>query len=389
VLTLGVSRALTTEPLTIRFGRAVDPIMAEAPRCLGLAVSLGSFVGTGCVVAALITGGTLGSVLMVLGITLPLLILQDSGRVTCFALGRPRVAAANDAVWVLSVLPWVVLATSRPEAQTWHYVAAWLVPGAAAGIPLLVQLRLVPSVRRALSWFVETRNLGVPLVWNYGLMAAPAYLLFALMPLVASLYELGLARAAYLPYGFFGVIFQGAWLVLLPAASRRSREQLIRLAFWSSAGLAATALLWVSILAFAVPASVGVALFGSTWTETTAIRLFFAGALIAQVLGVGPLVALRALEAPKLLVYVRLITAPLMLVGGLILAGIHGAEGLAVAIMFGDVSATLLSWVVLARFARSRVDPPAAVSTVVVGVAAHEHVERTSSVRVASRESAC
>jgi hypothetical protein len=170
-----------------------------------------------------------------------------------------------------------------------------------------------------------------------------------LTPIVASLYELGLARSAYLPYGFFGVVFQSAGLVLLPAASRRSSAHLARLAAWSSAGLGALALVWSIVLAVAVPTQLGVTLFGESWNDTSAIRLIFAAALVAQAIGVGPLVALRALEAPKLLVYVRLVTATLMLSVGVILAARYGAAGLAVGILIGDLSATFLSWVVFAR----------------------------------------
>jgi hypothetical protein len=291
-------------------------------------------------------------VLLVLGITFPLLMVQQAGRVACFALGRPRSAAANDAAWALVELPLVVVVMVQPDAQTWHYVAAWLIPGAIAGALMLVQLRVLPSLRGASAWFADTRKLAIPLVWNYGLTAVPAHLVYALTPMVASLYELGLARAAYLPYGFFGVVFQSASLVLLPAASRRSSAHLARLAYWSSAGLGASALVWSIVLAVAVPAQLGVTVFGESWNDTSAIRLIFGGALVAQMIGVGPLVALQALEAPKLLVYVRLVTAPLMLAIGLILAARYGAAGLAVGILIGDFSVTLLSWVVFARFRR-------------------------------------
>ena len=54
-------------------------------------------------------------------------------------------------------------------------------------------LRVLPSLRGAGAWFADTRKLAIPLVWNYGLTVAPAYLLFALTPIVASLYELGVA----------------------------------------------------------------------------------------------------------------------------------------------------------------------------------------------------
>jgi hypothetical protein len=395
VLSVGVCRALTTEPLAIRFGRAVNPIMAQAPRCLGLALCFGTLVGTACVVAALSTGGTLRSVLLVLGVTFPLLIVQDAGRVACFALGRPRSAAANDAVWALVELPLVAVVMVQPDAETWHYVAAWLVPGAIAGVFMLVQLRVLPSLRGVGAWFADTRKLAIPLVWNYGLTAAPAYLLFALMPIVASLYELGMARSAYLPYGFFGVVFQSAWLVLLPAASRRSSAHLARLAAWSSAGLGALALVWSIVVAVAVPAQLGVTLFGESWNDTSAIRLIFAAAVVAQMIGVGPLVALQALEVPKLLVYVRLVTAPLMLAVGVILSARYGAGGLAVAILIGDFSATFLSWAVFACIRRSPSVPisPSQPDIVVHGL---PHDGGTSlrptpamGARVFSEESAC
>jgi hypothetical protein len=395
VFSLGVCRALTTEPLAIRFGRAVDPILANAPRCLGLALCFGTLVGTACVVAALSTGGTLRSVLLVLGVTFPLLIVQDAGRVVCFALGRPRRAAANDAVWALVELPLAALVMVQPDAKAWHYVAAWLVPGAIAGALMLVQLRVVPSIRGAGAWFADTRKLAIPLVWNYGLTTAPGYLLFALTPIVASLYALGMARSAYLPYGFFGVVFQSAWLVLLPAASRRSSAHLARLAAWSSAGLGALAFVWSIMLAVAVPAQLGVTLFGESWNDTSAIRLIFAAALVAQAIGVGPLVALRALEAPKLLVYVRLVTTPLMLAVGVILAARYGAVGLAVAIFIGDFSATFLSWTVFARTRRTPSVPisPNLPDTVVHGIPHDEGAllrpTPAKGARVFPQESAC
>ena len=122
----------------------------------------GILVGTACVVAALSTGGTLRSVLLVLGVTFPLLIVQDAGRVACFALGWPRRAAANDAVWALVQLPLVAVVMVQPDAETWHYVAAWLVPGAIAGALVLVQLRVLPSLRGAGAWFADTQKSGDP-----------------------------------------------------------------------------------------------------------------------------------------------------------------------------------------------------------------------------------
>jgi len=352
ILAIGGNRALTTEPLAIRFGRAPVPILERAPAYLGLALGVGSALGGSCLLAAAVSSGTLRTVLVVLGVTFPLLLIQDAGRVTFFAMGQPRRAAANDALWALIELPLVALVVAEPHPSTWHYVAAWLVPGAIAGLFALRQLRVLPSPGSARAWFADNRRLAVPLVWNYALTAAPPYLLFGLTAVVASLYELGLARLAYLPYGIFGLVFQSAWLVLVPAASRRSRRDIARLASWSSACLGAVALAWALVVTVGLPAGLGGELFGTGWSQTNAARSVFGVALVAQAIGVGPQVALRALEAPKSLVHVRFVTAPLVLGGGLVLAARMGAVGVALGVLVGDLSTTSLSWIVLRRVQR-------------------------------------
>jgi hypothetical protein len=365
VIAIGVSRSLTTEPLAIQFGRDVDAILERAPMCLGFALGAGCVFGAGCVVAATSTSGALSSALLVLGLTFPLLIVQDAGRVTCFAMGSPRRAVANDAVWAVLELPLVAVVVSRSHAPIWQYIAAWLLPGAIAGLLILYQLSVRPSLRHAGAWFRGNRRLATPLVWNYGLTAAPPYVLFALTPLVASLFELGIARTAYLPYGVFGVIFQSAWLVLLPAASRRKGRDLARLAVVSSAVLGSVALTWVILVSVVMPGRLGVALFGDGWAETGGTRLVFGAALVAQAVGVGPFVALRALEVPSRLVRIRLVTAPTMVLGGLLLTAELGAIGLAVAVMFGDLATTCLSWAVFpASNRRLGVLPPPVVTGV-------------------------
>ena len=220
------------------------------------------------------------------------------------------------------------------------YVAAWLVPGAIAGSFMLVKLRVLPSLRGAGAWFADTRKLAIPLVWNYGLTAVPAYLLYTLMPIVASLYELGMARSAYLPYGFFGVVFQSASLILLPAASRRSSAHLARLAAWSSAGLGALALVWSIVLAVAVPARLGVTVFGESWNDTSAIRLIFAAAVVAQAIGMGRSSPSEPSRRRSFSSTSGSSPHPLMLAIGLILSARYGAAGLAVGILIGDLSTT-------------------------------------------------
>jgi hypothetical protein len=223
---------------------------------------------------------------------------------------------------------------------------------------VLWQLRLVPTPTRARQWLREQSDLGVPLFWNYVLMTTPPYLLFALTPLVATLGELGIARAAYVPFSPFGILIQSSWLLLLPAASRRSPREIARLAFWSSAALGALAFVWSLAMAFGIPHSVGVSLIGDSWAQTDTSRILFGCALTAQAFGIGPLIAMRAIERPQDLVRVRMISAPLVLGGGLVLAAYTGAVGVAFGIALGDVITTLLSWHIARRRFRGAVAEP-------------------------------
>jgi hypothetical protein len=349
VLAVGLTRAVTTEPLTIRMSRDEDAIRDAARRCLGTSLVIGVVIGTGCAIAAPFAPGPLERVLLVLAVTLPLLMVQDSGRVICFAMERPRRAAANDALWAALEVGFVAIVLMRPARDVWNYVAAWLVAGALAGVYVLWQLRLIPTPTRARQWLREQSDLGVPLFWNYVLMTTPPYLLFALTPLVATLGELGIARAAYVPFSPFGILIQSSWLLLLPAASRRSRREIARLALWSSAALGALAFVWSLVVAFGIPHSVGVSLIGDSWAQTDTSRILFGCALTAQAFGIGPLIAMRAIERPQDLVRVRMISAPLVLGGGLVLAAYAGAVGVALGIALGDVITTLLSWHIARR----------------------------------------
>ena len=343
VLGVGFTRAITTEPLTIRHGRDDAAIRNAARRCCGAALGIGGVLGLACALAAPFVSGHLRVVLLIVGVTFPLLLVQDSVRVVFFAMQQPRRAAANDAVWALLELGMIIAVRSVGSGVT-SYVGAWLFSGAIAGLYGLLQLRLLPAFLAGPSWIREHRLLGLPLFWNFVLMSAPPYLLFAATPLVTGLGVLGTARAAYIPFSPFGLLIQSSWMLLLPAAARRSERYVKRLAIASSLALGSLAFLWTVTIVFAIPNGLGLRLIGSSWSITRGTRAVFGVALVAQALGIGPLIALRALERPGALVRVRMITAPLILATGLLAAARWGAIGVAVGIALGDVSATLLSW---------------------------------------------
>lgn len=352
VLAIGLARALTGEPLVIRFtrtpGRAV-----EAARCaVGCAFLLGCALGGLCALAAALAGGPLRGVLAALALTFPLLLVQDAGRMSCFALGRPRSAAVNDGAWALAAAGGLALLVTLDVRSLTAFVAAWLVPGALAGLLVLRQLRLWPAPARVATWLRGNRRLSLPLCGVYLLGFAPAYLVFALAPAVASLSELGLARASYVPFAVFGVFMQGVGLFLLPAAAGRGTHATWRFARQASAGLGGLAIVWSAVILLGLPEQAGHWLLGAAWEETGTTRSLFGIGLVFQALGTAPLIALRSLQLPGRLLRMHAVTAPLVLGSGIVLTGVGGAEGLALSILLGDIAIFLLGWWQLRRAVR-------------------------------------
>jgi hypothetical protein len=354
-VTIGSSRALAGEPLVIRYASRPNELRSASAASMGLLTAVGIAVGSGCCLAAIAVSEPLRSSLLMLGVAMPWLLMQDGGRVVFFARSEPRRAAANDALWAVLQMIGVGVAVVTDHLTTPFFVATWAFAGAISGLVVLVQLRLLPDLSDWVRWLRKHGDLGLPLVANYVLTTAPSYILFALMPLVSSLRELGIVRAAYLPFSAFGIILQSAWLLLLPAAARASTPKvLLRLAQLWSGGLGALALVW-SLLVLAIPARVGELIMGDTWHQTGSVRLFFAGALVAYAIGVGPVIGLRALESPRQLVWIRLAISPATLGLGLAFAHNFGAPGVAFAIFAGDILTALVAWYIFVKIVRIRV----------------------------------
>ena len=81
LLALGVSRSLNSDALAVRYSAAGEPAWREgAAAAAGAAVGLGLAAGLACALAGLVADGLLGDALVVLGLGLPGLLLQDVWR---------------------------------------------------------------------------------------------------------------------------------------------------------------------------------------------------------------------------------------------------------------------------------------------------------------------
>ena len=115
-LALGVSRALSTDPL---------------------------------VAAAFVAGSPLRSPLLAFGLGLPFLLWQDSYRYQFVASRRPQLAALNDLVWLLALSALFAIAVHADASTAAPYVVAWSAAAACAAVVGMAYARAWPRGRRA------------------------------------------------------------------------------------------------------------------------------------------------------------------------------------------------------------------------------------------------
>ena len=160
-IAVGASRALCSQPLSIRYASAPpEPARAAVARSTGCALVLGVGIGAACAGSGLLIGGTTGGCLVALGATLPGLLLQDAWRYVFFTVARPAAALVNDTFWGVTqiALLVVILEVGRPDVggQVAWLLGAWGAAAAASAALGAWQARTWPAPLAARSWLADT-----------------------------------------------------------------------------------------------------------------------------------------------------------------------------------------------------------------------------------------
>ena len=135
---------------------------------------------------------------LVLGALLAMLLLQDTARYACFALGRPRATAEADGLWmVLQVLgsAAVLLVATDAQAAT-ALLGVWAAAGALSGCFLLGRTGLWPALGQGYRWLHAHRGLSGRLVTDYLVGGGSHYAVYFALAVVAGSGELGRLKTA-------------------------------------------------------------------------------------------------------------------------------------------------------------------------------------------------
>lgn len=345
---LNGSRGLATDPLVVRFsGVPAASWRQAAAAATGTAAVVGTVVGAGCVLAAVLLDNAVGSAFLALGLMLPGLLLQDSWRYAFFAAGRGRDAFLNDLVWAVCLGPFIAAVMVSGHVHVQWFVFAWGAAAMVAGLVGAVQADLLPRLSLVHRWHRTHRDLGIRyLSENMSFSAASQFRLYGLGA-IAGLAEVGALRAAELLLGPVNLIIMGIGsLMAIPEAARLANNDLPRLRrFVVGLGvlLGAASVLW-GLAVGLLPDWLGQRVLGASWQPAAALLVPIT-AMIA-LLGVwsAAWTGLRAMGAARRSLRAQLIGASAFLIGALVGAVIDGAAGAAWGSVAGNLIACGVWW---------------------------------------------
>jgi O-antigen/teichoic acid export membrane protein len=268
IFALNVARAFGANPLVMRYSHVERTLAARAT---AQATGTATVVGLVCAVIAISLGflGIAGGpAAIILGIGLPLLLLQDAYRFVFMAAGRALEAFLSDTSWavVMGLLLVVGRIAHIPNSLV-VILAYWEIGAAAGAVYALVRSPATPTFGGIPSWIREHRavlpGLAAGTIISVGSQTLTTYALagWAGLEVVASI------RAGSTLLSPIYVVFQGIMLVAGPDASRTVRtalKQLPQRLAWLSGILAAVAIAG-AIVAMALPETLGRALLGQNW----------------------------------------------------------------------------------------------------------------------------
>jgi O-antigen/teichoic acid export membrane protein len=361
-LCVGVSGGLASIPLVVGFSAAAPEQFRPAARAsLGTALVVGVSAGAACAAASLFTSGALTGPLLALGVSLPGLCLQDSWRYSFVASGHPKRAAANDAVWVLLQGAAIAVLVVTDGVSATSMVLAWGGAATVAAILGVAQAGYAPVPQRTREWLRQQRALSPRYAVEAVIHRSGIGLILAATGIVAGLTAVGALRGALLLVtGPLNLLFAGTTFVFVPEGVRlllRSRSGFLTAMRRLSFAVTAIAAAW-SVLALALPGSVGTRLLGDTWGAAEPLLPLLAIFAVSLGASMGATQGMLALRAARRSLFTQVaglaVNLPAVIVGG----ALAGASGAALAIGLSAVFRSTVAWIQFGRAFREAASTP-------------------------------
>ena len=319
-LALGVSRALSTDPLVVRFSnKSLADQREEAGTTAATAIVFGVLLGALLVAAAFVAGSPLRSSLLTFGLGLPFLLWQDSYRYQFVASRRPQLAALNDLIWLLALSVLFAITVQAGASTASPYVAAWSAAAACAAVVGMAQARTWPRFKGALHWLRLHADLNVRFAAEFVMInGAPQVVLLAVAA-VGGYSEAGGLRGAIVLLGPVILLATGVVIATVPEGVRlkdRDPARLRRVVCVVAASLSAMVVVWSAAVS-QLPDSAGEALLGPTWRLAQEIMFPLGLAVAGTAASLGLAAGLRSLAAARQSLRATTPAVLLLVVGGI------------------------------------------------------------------------
>jgi len=341
----GASRALVCEPLLVHPAEAQE----RPGDAIGAAAVLGVAFGALVAVAGLVAwvwDGRLGSALVVLGLLLPLVAIQDLGRYLGFATHRPSASLVLDLVWLVLVAVAVgVLALTDRSSLTW-FIGAWAGTGALAGLIVFAQYG-IRRIRFSLSWLRETWAFSWRYLLSFSATQGAALLTSVGVGAVAGARALGAVRGAILltrPVGMVqaaSIAAGTAEISRLEPGSAEVRRHVSRTTALTT-GLAVANLGVLLVL----PDALGRLVLGATWEPTQRLLLPASMQIVMIGLICGTRAGLTGMRAVRKTVRIDIASTVIVSVATVAGAVVDGALGAYWGLVVGQACCAVIWWTV-------------------------------------------
>ena len=336
VIVLGLSRALVSQPLLTLRGKlgAGDPSMTAAATATGW---LGAAGGAVCTLVGI---GLRRPELVMVGLFMVPLCLQDLLRFAFFQTSRPWGATLLDAVWLVVSLATFPIIASRgsPVLAT----TLWGAGAMVAAVPglLIMRVRATRTVQAYRWWLSEARHLGIGLTlesiaYSLGSQAS----LWAIVAVLGD-GDLGRLKAAQTVLGPATMVLSGFTMLAIPRMAQSAEGQSLR----SALGISRRALALVGAVSAAMVwmgPKVARILFGSDLSVNWSLLLPVAVQVAATALAVGPVTALMVQRRGGTMAAVRAISAAIGVVAVAVACAPLGIVGAAWGFVLGSLLFTL------------------------------------------------
>lgn len=347
LLLLGGSRAISSEPLSVRFSSSSkEEWRRGAVAATGLALLAGIVGGLALSSIGVFLGGSTGSSLLALGVVLPGLLLQDAWRFAFFTLGRGNRALANDLLWAICFALGVCVVYWTDRLSVVSFLLAWGSAGTVAALVGIVQSAVIPNPLLAKAWWREHVDLGARYFGEFLTTAGVSQVALYGVGLVAGISAAGALRGAQLILGPINIVYMGVILMAVPEAVRLLVSSSSAMKLWCVrlSGALGCLVLTVTLVVLMVPSSAGESLLGPTWNAGRALVVPVGLSYVATSATLGAATGLRALADSRRSLRIRLITALVTLFGATVGALLGDARLAAWGIALAGILGAFLWW---------------------------------------------